>query len=179
MYITTLAEPASEPVSVQAGKAFLRIDFEGEDMAVASLIAAARARVEAETGVCLVERTVKLSLPCWPPSRRYAHKIDLPIGPVSSLVSVHVGEEDLTHRFTLQKGRPDVLRFRGAILPYQDRQIEIVVRAGFGADESYVPADLKLAVKMLAAQAYQRGEGSVDLSMDVAVLLAPWRRVSL
>ncbi len=179
MHITTQLPPASEPVALSAAKAFLRIDYEGEDASVSALIASARARVEAETGLCLVERTVKLSVPCWPLNIRDTHKLVLPIGPVSSIESVMVDGVDHTERFVLQKAKPDILKFRGAILPFAKTGIEITLKAGFGPNDSDVPADLKLAVKLLVAESYARGESGADLSQDVAVLLAPWRRVSL
>ncbi|WP_018996584.1 head-tail connector protein [Hirschia maritima] len=179
MKITTLVPPVGEPVALAAGKAFLRIDYEGEDTKVSSLISSARARVEVETGLRLVERTVKLELSCWPANELEARTLELPIGPVSSIQSVMIDGEDFTSRFVLQKGNPDRLKFRGTILPIAQDGFEISLIAGFGPDEGYVPADLKLAVKLLAAESYSRTNSSEDLSTDVAALLAPWRRVSL
>ena len=179
MKITTLVPPVGEPVALAAGKAFLRIDYDGEDTKVSSLISSARARVEAETGLCLLERTVKLELSRWPPNDLEARTLELPIGPVSSLQSVRIDGEDFTSRFVLQKGRPDRLKFRGTVLPIAQDGFEVSLIAGFGPDESHVPADLKLAVKLLVAESYSRLNSNDELSTDIAVLLAPWRRVSL
>lgn len=179
MNITTLVEPAGEPVSMDAVKAFLRIDYEGEDTKVSSLISSARARIEVETGLCLVQRTAKIEVSDWSFKSRNELEFELSIGPVSSIVSVLIDGVDHTQRFVLKKGRPDTLKFRGAFLPYIHEMAEFTFVSGFGPDDSYVPADLKLAVKLLVAESYAQGEAGSDLSNDVSVLLAPWRRVSL
>lgn len=179
MNITTLVPPASEPVALAAAKAFLRIDYDGEDTQVSSLIASARARVEIETGLCLVERTVKITLENWPQNDMSTRQFKLPIGPVIGLESVVIAGVDETAHFSLRKGRPDFLKYNGAAMPPANKETEITLKVGFGPNESYTPADLKLAVKLLVAESYARSGDRGDLTTDVAVLLAPWRRFCL
>ena len=73
-----LASPSAEPVSLADAKAWLRIDTADEDSLVASLVPAARARVEAATRRLLVTQTWRLAFDAWPN--------DTPAGPFGRAV---------------------------------------------------------------------------------------------
>jgi uncharacterized phiE125 gp8 family phage protein len=60
MIVTTLAEPAAEPVGLAEAKAFLRITGAGEDGLVGELVAAARAAIEDAVGLALISRTIPI-----------------------------------------------------------------------------------------------------------------------
>ena len=180
MIITTLVPPAGEPVALAEARTFLRIDYEGEDELVASLTASGRARTEAETGLCLVTRTLRLAMARWPVRALESGRLELPVRPVSEVLSVTAAGADVTMGFALEAGTQPVLRPLSGGFPAAGDGVEITVAAGFGAPED-VPDELVLAVKMLAADAYAGREGDRvrGLSEDVAALLAPWRRVRL
>lgn len=59
MSLQTLIPPAEEPVSLAEARAWLRLGTDGDDAVLAPAIAAARAAVEARTGLALVSRTVR------------------------------------------------------------------------------------------------------------------------
>ena len=66
MTLTVITPPDGEALSLDAAKDYLRIGTDGEDALVTALIAAARARLEAASGLALVTRTLKQGWECWP-----------------------------------------------------------------------------------------------------------------
>ena len=59
MTLTVMTPPDGEALSLDAAKDYLRIGTGGEDALVTALIASARARLEAASGLVLVTRTLK------------------------------------------------------------------------------------------------------------------------
>ncbi|MEP6275426.1 MAG: hypothetical protein ABJ372_09905, partial [Hyphomonas sp.] len=89
-----ISPPDGEALSLGAAKEYLRIGHAGEDGLVADLIASARARLEAETGLALIARTVTRRFDRWP-SGVTRTGLRLVPGPASALVSVEtVDAED-------------------------------------------------------------------------------------
>lgn len=190
MTITTLAPPAAEPLGVAEAKAYLRIAYEGEDDLVASLIAGARGRVEQETGLALISRTLRVTLDQWQRGALELRTTRLPVRPASSLVAVRVkdaggGSETVTDRFVLETGRSARLVWVNGPFPWpgaRTRGIEVDYVAGFGAAAENVADELRLAVKRLVAFGYHTRDAetlSGRLPDDVGALLAPWRRLVL
>ena len=190
MRVTTLVAPAAEPVGLAEAKDYLRVGFDGEDGLVADLIAAARGRIEALAGVALVERTLRVTLGCWPNGMMGQRWMRLPVRPAASLTAVRVFDadgagEDFTARFRIETGRASRLIWTEGVFPWPGRRwdgVEIDYVAGFGAAAEDVADGLRLAVKRLAAHAYQtRDVASIGgrLPEDVAGLVSPWRRVRL
>jgi len=187
MKTTVIVPPDGEPVSLSAVKEFLRIGHEGEDALVTSLIASARARLEAELGVALVTRTVQLTLDAWPQALTKPG-LRLEPGPVTSLLEVMTvlsdsARESVTPRFILKCGRLCVRpwSFVPAIDP--GGHVEVRFETGYG-EPGAVPDDLVLAVKMLTAQGYHVRDGGRDsdedaLPSEIDELLAPYRGVRL
>ena len=66
MIVTTLAPPAAEPVGLAETKEYLRIGGDGEDGLVGSLIAGARARIEALASVAMITRSLRVTMDWWP-----------------------------------------------------------------------------------------------------------------
>ncbi len=190
MTVSTLAPPAAEPVSVADAKAYLRIGNDAEDDLVAGLVAAARARIEAATGLALVHRTVRVKLDRWTCGTVETRRVELPVRPAASLVSVKVfdaaGEaQTVTDRFAVEAGHGGKLVWVAGGFPWPRQRvggIEIDYVAGFGAEGADVPAGLALAVKRLAAHGYHARDAGLlqdRLPEDVAGLVSPWRRVRL
>lgn len=184
MKTTVIAPPDGEPVALSAAKDFLRIGHDGEDTLVASLIASARARLEAELDIALVTRTVLLELDAWPAALTQRGVLLKP-GPVTALAEVSVVDpagvrEVITPRFMLSGGRL-CLRpwsFLPAVAP--GGSVDVQFETGFGVATS-VPDDLQLAVKMLAAQGYRLRDGGDEdaLPGEIDELLAPYKGVRL
>jgi uncharacterized phiE125 gp8 family phage protein len=180
--LTVISPPAGEALSLAEAKDFLRIGHEGEDSLVTGLIESARARLEAESGLALVARTLKQTWREWP-AEMGGRGAPLRPGPVRGVVSVarvtSAGSEDLTAHFALDCGRL-VLRPASRLPPvrYGVEQIEVVFEAGFGAPEA-VPEDLRLCLKRLVQDAYERGSERGRLPQDVSAMLARRRGARL
>ena len=191
MNLSVLTPPAVEPVGLDAARDFLRIDYTGEDDLVSALIAGARARLEAETGLALITRKVRLCLDDWPSPSLESLVHTLPVGPVSGLDRLAVwtadaGFTDQTVDVRLEPGRPARLVLEGAHWPWPERGvggIEIDLTIGFGGVGD-VPADLILALKSLIAHGYEHRTGEDwrahrALPDLVEEMISPWRRVRL
>jgi uncharacterized phiE125 gp8 family phage protein len=177
-------------VGLAEAKDYLRIGYDGEDDLVARLIAGARARVEAACGIALISRTLRVALRRWSPGPVETRVTRMPVRPAKALIAVRVFDvegvgEDVTGCFSLETGRSARLVWTGGSHPWPGRRtggIEIDYVAGFGSDADDVAAELRLAVKRLAAHAYHARDAETlagALPGDVAGLLAAWRRVSL
>lgn len=190
MNVTTLAPPAVEPVGLAEAKEYLRIAYDGEDVLVAQLVAAARARIEQEAGLALIARSLRVTLDCWPSGTMETRALRLPVRPGGDLVAVRVRDREgiqanVTSRFVLEAGRAARLVWTNGAFPWSARgpgAVEIDYTAGFGEAPEDVSEALRLAVKRLAAMAYHARDVemmSVALPDDVRSQLAPWRRVRL
>ncbi|MEM6627994.1 MAG: phage head-tail connector protein [Pseudomonadota bacterium] len=190
MNLSMETPPAVEPVALSDAKDFLRVDYAQEDTLIGELIASARARVEAATGLALIERGLLLTLDKWPERALQMGAYRLPVRPAAALTSVTIyaaddTSSDETSSFRLEAGLASRLVLDAEAWPRPGRRhggIEIRFTAGFGTSSQDVADDLRLAVKTLALEAYRkRSEGGVgeDLSPIVADLLAPWRRSRL
>lgn len=190
MNITTLAGPAVEPVGLAEAKAYLRIGHDGEDALVSGLVATARSRIEAASGLALIQRTLKVVIDRWPAAMTETRELRLPVRPAVSLTSVEVMDRqgdasDVTDRFTLEAGRGARLIWSNGTLPWPEtptQGVEIVYVAGFGDAAEDVAEALRLAVKRLTAHAYLTRDPETiagPIPGDVMELLSPWRRVRL
>ncbi|MEZ5937565.1 MAG: hypothetical protein R3C52_05025 [Hyphomonadaceae bacterium] len=190
MTVTTLAPPAAEPVRLDDVRAYLRIGHTNEDGLVADLVAAARARIEALTGLALINRTIRVRLDEWPAAMARVRRYALPVRPAAELIAVKVIDasgdpEDVAERFELEAGRSAHLVWSDGALPRPWTPVggvEIDYVAGFGDAPEDVDESLILAVMRLTAHAYLARDAQTlagALPGDVAELLAPWRRVRL
>ncbi|MEO9971743.1 MAG: hypothetical protein ABJG15_18245 [Hyphomonadaceae bacterium] len=184
MKTTVITPPDGEPVSLSAVKDYLRIGHEGEDALVADLIAAARARLEAELDLALVGRTIRIEFSNWP-SGLAARGVILRPGPLQALLAVRIvsgdAATDVTEGFVLSGGRLCRRPWSGLPALPTGARIEVEFTAGFGDGEA-VPDDLQLAVKLLAAQGYKLRNGFGDedaFPREVDDLLAPYMGVRL
>lgn len=193
-----LTGPAVEPVTLADMKTWLRLDDDGEDRLVASLITASRLMVEAESGRCLVQQTWRLLLDRWPVSGF----VRLPVTPVIGVEAVRVcSAMDFSDPSTLSiswtplpagsfsvegAGGPDARLVVHGSPPTPVREqagIEIDVLAGYGACAEAVPQPLRQAVRTIVARWYeQRGDadgGTPALPREALALIAPYRRLRM
>ena len=184
MKTSVLTPPDGEPVSLSAVKDYLRIGHDGEDALVADLISSARARLETELDMALVRRTLRVEYSGWP-SGLAGRGIVLRPGPLHELISVRTvhGDmaEDVTEGFMLSDGRLCRKPWTGLSVLPAGAVVEVVFEAGF-EDAGAVPDDLKLAVKLLAAQGYRLRNGDGDdeaFPHEVDDLLTPYQGVRL
>ncbi|HWU62291.1 MAG TPA: head-tail connector protein [Ensifer sp.] len=184
-----IAPPAAEPLTLAQVKTHLRLDGSAEDALLTGLIAAARAYLEATTGLALITQTLRFYLDDWPADGL----IQLAIAPLQTLQSVTLYDA---------AGNPQAVSLDGHVLdsasmparlflatqPPAGRPlngIEIDVVAGFGNTGTEVPDTLTRAMLMQVALMYEL-RGAVPSDMQPAAvpagydrLVSPWRTVRL
>lgn len=186
MRLETLVAPASEPVTLAEAKLFLRVDHAEEDALIARLVGAARAQVEALTGLCLVSRRVRERRDGFPPGDA---PLRLARGPATALVALTVtGADGVVRavpagdlRVDLTGGRiAPALAWPTGLAPLA--AVTIDYECGFGPAAS-VPAELVQAVLRLVAGRYAARDlddaAAETLDADISALLAPWRERQL
>lgn len=159
MTLYRTVEPAAEPVTLGEAKAQLRVGHDSEDALLAGLIRAARAEVEAQTGVALIDQAWRLAFDRWP----HDGLVKLRRHPVKEILSVTVygaeGEAALVGAGTYEadlKSRPARLHFVNPPSPEQRLNgIEIDFIAGFGEAGTDVPDLLKRAILVLVTHWYE------------------------
>lgn len=173
---------------VQAVKDHLRLgsgfsDDGMQDALIRGYVRAAMAAVEGRIGKALIAREFLLTLVRW----RDAGAQPLPVAPVVAVASVTVVDGAgvpvavPVSRWRLEADlqRPKLVA-KGAPLPEVPvgGRAEVVFQAGFGVWDA-VPADLRQAVMLLAAQYHElRHEGSVAaMPFGVMALIERWRTV--
>jgi uncharacterized phiE125 gp8 family phage protein len=154
-----------------------------QDALVRGYLRAALAAVEGRIGKALILRRFSLALARWRDPSAQA----LPVAPVTAVVSVAVVDGDggavvlpeARWRLEVDTHRPRLLA-RGAIFPAvpEGGRAEVVFDAGFGAWDD-VPADLRQAVLLLAAQYHElRHEADAGaMPFGVMALIERWRTV--
>lgn len=194
MTLQLVTPPAVEPVALPEAKAFLRAGHDAEDNLILQLIASARQRVEAETGLALINRTCRETLDRWDiPGRLTANgtQFRLPLPPLVSVDSVTVQDAEGTatiwdpaNYFVDSAAQPGRIALLSGGFPEPGRAaagIVIDFTAGHGEAADDVPEALREAVLRLTADAYLNREGRTERPLPMAVqsLLAPYKRVRL
>lgn len=170
--------PATEPVSLDQAKAWLRVESGGdEDALIAALIPAARARAEWHTGQAFVTQGWTL----WLDGTRGI--IDVPLAPLQSVASVTLyapdgsatvldaGDYAVAGQSVILATPPFALRARNGIA--------VAFTAGYG-DADAVPAPLCAAILQIVSALYEhRGGDAVPIPDNALALLAPYRLVKL
>jgi uncharacterized phiE125 gp8 family phage protein len=142
--------------------------------------------IEARIGKALIARAVTWTLDGWRNPQAQA----LPVAPVTEIVSVtmldgaggRVTVAPSVYRLVADMHRPKLVA-RGSALPAipTDGLVEIVFVAGFGAGWRDVPADLRQAVLLLAAEFYEKrdemGLREQGLPFGIMALIERWRTV--
>ncbi|WP_310620735.1 head-tail connector protein [Flexibacterium corallicola] len=161
MSLSMITAPANEPVTAADARAHLRISHSHEDALLERLIVAAREEVEQRTGRALIDQNWRYTLDKLPQTRI----LRIPKAPLSAVTGVYIyGHEGTQHEITAQHmlqdlhGNPPRLRLTGT-LPVSIRTmmgVEVDFKAGYGPDQSYVPASLQLAILHLVGFWYER-----------------------
>jgi len=170
-----LSGPAIEPWSVAEAKSFLRAENDDDDTVIASLIAAARNHIEAQTRCGLIAQTWRFVLDRWPADDR----ITFGRGPLRSLVAARV-YDSAGDASTLDVGMFVLDKAAGAVaspcwaLPAPGRAsagIELDVELGFGDAATDVPDVLRHAIRTLVAHWYEN-RGLIAIGQTVAMMPA-------
>lgn len=167
MTIAELLPPTAEPITLAEVKAHLRLDTSDEDALLATLIRTARDYLEAETGLCLIVRPLRLYLDDWPASR----VIQIARGPVQAIETVTVYDAlgdpvEVGLEGSVLDGMARPARLHLANRPATERAlngIEIDFIAGFGESGADVPDTLKRALLLHVAAMFElRGVVTLD-----------------
>ncbi|MGA0539263.1 head-tail connector protein [Neotabrizicola sp. VNH66] len=192
MMLTEVTGVPDAALPVQALKDHLRLGSgfamaPDQDGLLQSHLRAALAAIEARTGKAIFERSFRLVLEDW----RDPAEQPLPVAPVGLIEAVVLvdaagGETVLAPagwRLIEDRHRPR-LAGRGTALPPvpAEGRVEVLFDAGFGTDWADIPADLRQAVLLLAADYYEHrheAAASAGLPAAVAVLIEGWRQVRI
>lgn len=172
--IWTVADLTTAAVSSTDMNLHLRVDGNDEDALVDAFAHAATLAVEKYTGRILVRREAVLRLPCLPHGRT---AVDLPGGVVGSVTSMTVDGVAFT-AFEVIGNSPALM------VPAQDWPV--TVGEGYPVTVTYqcgpenVPADLAVAVKMLASEMFERRSNASEATLmtvplSAQALMAPHR----
>lgn len=189
MALSLISPPLAGPISLSEAKAWLRVEHDEDDAIITSLLAACLAHLEAVAGMHLITQTWRQYADELPPSGM----IRLETGPVRNIAGVRwygedgnpvgMGPDDI---LLDQVSNPARLCFLVPVRPAQPvNGIEIDIVAGFGDTGNEVPDNLKRALFLLLAHAYEF-RGAIPADHQPAsephgfrTLVAPYRRVSL
>lgn len=166
--IWTPAALSAPAVTLADMKDHLRVDHTAEDALIQSICVAATEAVERWTQRLLVQRAATLLLPSLPGAKL---PVELPGGAVSTLTSVTADGVAITG-CTVAGHSPAVL------LPATDWPA--VTGDGYPVSISYavgfvtVPGDLLAAVKLIAADLYERRGQSTTAALQVVPISAEW-----
>lgn len=195
-----LTPPASEPLTLDEAKAWLKVDHSDEDILIGLLITTARERCETITGLSLMTQQWLAYLPYWPIqtegtwwdgvregaySWQALQKLPLRHGPVRQVDAFTLFDADgngtlyPADQYLLDRARDHLVLKPGAALPMGQRAInpiEITYTTGY----DIVPGVIKSSLLRLIAHLYEhRGDESVAIPKDVLGLWQPYMRVKV
>lgn len=192
MNLRVLAGPAVEPITLAEAKLHLRLDSSDEDSLVSGLITAARTHVERYTNRVMIYQAFRLTLDTFP------YEIELPrslaveaaantvtgIGYATPRIQYY-DEDDSQQTLTYAAGDFELLLANNPpllVLPAlgtwpvtytgQRGAVEIDFIAGYGATAASVPADLKVAMRMLIGHWFEQREAVVTGTIATTIPLA-------
>lgn len=187
MMLTEVTAVPGATLPVEALKDHLRMGAgfalpPGQDGLLESYLRAAIAAIEGRIAKALIARRFSWEVSSWREPQA------LPIAPVSALQSLTLYAADGAPfvvalpqlRLMADLHRPRIAGMPG--LPSDGRAV-VEFDAGFGPDWADVPADLRQAVLLLAAEFYEHrhddGTASAGLPMGVVTLIERWRQVRI
>lgn len=166
MGLSVVTAPASEPVSLADMKLFLRVTEATQNDIISSLISAARRVIEDKIGFSLMTATFDFTARKWP-DLSMGHRIYLPRNPITSITSIQYINQlsVLTTYSSTEYTLIGSTAFEPAYVRWHPdypfwptiRDVVDAIRIRFVAGYSSaanVPANLKLAVKLLVAHWY-------------------------
>lgn len=170
MTLRLITPPAAEPITLAEAKLHLRVSGAAEDTLVTMLIGAARRMCEARTDRALITQTWELALDAWPSADGAVELARMPVQSTTQVQYVPSGATALVDlagaAWTL-----DILSdsTAGWLLPVgawpatADLANAVRVRfvAGYGADGSAVPEDLRAWMLLAIGTLYANRE-SID-----------------
>jgi uncharacterized phiE125 gp8 family phage protein len=186
--ITDITPPATEPVSLEGAKLFLRLDHDEEDDLIVDLIQQARERIESLCGRSLIRRARRMTFT--PPLKRTLYLKMAPIETVTS-ITLHLEDGideslDLSSLAINLRATPASLKAKTLkLFDFHNRSdvqaISVDVIAGYGDSPEDIPMPLRQAMLLLIGQAYETRSGGElpAIPMMVDALIMPYRSLKL
>lgn len=176
--LTRITAPATEPLTLDETKSYLRVDHDTEDALVTDLIVTARMTAENWLRRSLIDQSWKLGYDDCLPER-----VNLPMGPVTAITDVTIISRDGSQQlvdasaYALSSAKNQLV-FDTEV---QGFHIEIRYSAGYGSDGATIPAPLRQGMLCHMASLYEhRGEvGGNAIPEQAFTLYAPYREVLL
>ena len=166
--LSVSVDPTGEPVGLAEMKNWLKVDHAEDDTMIRGLIETARIEAETLTKQSFVNRTVLQTHADFP----FDNKLVLRAAPVSSVTSVIYSDADGSpqtfssddYRVVTDRVRPYIKLKTAIVWPTteadNDTAVQVTMIAGFGATAGALPDNLRTAIQMIVAYAYEnRGDG--------------------
>lgn len=173
--------PASEPVVLADMRAHSRIDAvdTAQDDVLTLCIQAARSHIENATGRAMLTQTIRQTLDAFPLRGESILLLRCPVQSVTSVVYTDTNGDAQTmsgsdYVTTLGQGISQIGLADGGEWPsarIQPGAVVITYVAGY-ASAGTVPADLRAAIRMLAAQYFEQRESAISGTIIAEVPLA-------
>ena len=188
MALLLTTPPTAEPLALADVKAHLRLAITDDDAYITALITAARRAIESHYALALMPQSWALFADAWPNDRVF----HIPLWPVQTVISLTAYADDDSF-VTINPAdyyldlatRPARLALRqGRAFAPPGRNIsglKITFVAGFGADATAVPAEIKEGLMATVADWYQnRGDvAGGALPATALVALAAYKNARL
>lgn len=168
--LTTITEPADEPITLDEAKEALRIYIDDEDQRIWGIIRAARMFAEDFLSQKIMSQVVELNLDRWP-----ANQFSLDVWPIISVDSVSyedtgsppvtqtlIEDVDYYADITTTEGRLRTITGWPSVA-MKPNAIKITMTVGY-ADQDSVPDQMKEGIKAYCAYIYDTDEDMEDIA---------------
>lgn len=175
-------EPTVEPITITQLKDYARIDGDLEDSKLSTIIIATRSLIEDYINRALIEQSITLQMDYWP-----ENPIELPKPPLIAITSITTLDESGTattysssNYFTITNATPGKLLIKNSVTPPENSNryyggFRIIYTAGYGSTATYVPQQIKEAMKSWATMIYEGAVSSNEPPPIAAKLLNAYR----
>lgn len=179
MPIKVTGAPATTPETVANAKIHARVTTSDDDAFFTQLLKAAALEAQDFANISLITQTITATWDCFPSGR----EIWLPRPPLQSVTSVKYYDSSNT-QVTLSSSsyQVDISTTPGAIVLNDGESwpvtynrasaVEVIYIAGYGADESSVPEDIRLAIQALVTHWYDH-RGVVETAPGLTQIKTP------
>jgi uncharacterized phiE125 gp8 family phage protein len=175
--LTRIIAPATEPLTLEETKLYLRVTDDAEEVQINDLIVSARMMAEQWTKRALITQSWKIAYDDY-----LAECTALPMGPVQSVTSVTIVNKDASTQIVsgslyYLNAAKDAVVFQSDVLGFR---VEILYVTGYG-DAQAVPRPIKQGMLSHIASMYDyRGEQSDSaIPAQTLALYMPYRGVTL
>lgn len=182
--LAEITAPAKEPVTLTEAKDHLRVDISDDDTLIGALITAARERAEVFTRRQFITATWDVTWDGFPGGRwsdflsGSTGIIYTPKPPLQSVASINYIDTGGTSTLLAASDYiVDTASIQGRITPSTDtvwpttelgriNSLTVRIVAGFGVDESDVPATIRSAILLLVADMYEHREAQSEIKLE-------------